>query len=259
MSALVDVGRGHSLSPEAAASWKRMVAAGMPDAGLTSSTRSLARQRELYANRGKPGWPKYAAHPDESKHVWRPADKRDRGGRAVDVNDPTRSWLVKHGRAHGWHRPFASVEPWHFEYDITLDQHLEDDMPTAKEIVDELLSRRITHTAGQKAASNRDSATVERILGDTSAGGFRAWKDLPRVDAQIKQVRARLTALEKAVSRGVSVSARDVARELEPLLADDIREGISQAVANLPERDATTIAQAVASTLAARLAGTDED
>jgi len=71
----------------------------------------------------------------------------------------------------------------------------EEEMPTAKEIVDELLARRITHTAGQAAASNREGATIERILGDASAGGFRAWKDLPALRAELAATRAALVAL----------------------------------------------------------------
>jgi len=146
MSELVSVGRGHTLAPEAAASWKRMVAAGMPDGGLTSSTRSLARQWELYNHKGEPGWPKYVAHPNESKHVWRPDDKKDKGGRAVDVNDPTRSWLVTHGGAHGWYRPWPSVEPWHFEYQGHRDQHKnrplkEDPMELSDETIDKIAER----------------------------------------------------------------------------------------------------------------------
>lgn len=224
MSELVSVGRGHTLAPEAAASWKRMVAAGMPDAGLTSSTRSLARQRELYANRGKPGWPKYAAHPNESKHVWRPADKRDRGGRAVDVNDPTRAWLVKHGGAHGWYRPWPTVEPWHFEYRIEHDKHLEDDMPLTRAdadlVVDRLLARRIEHTPGQTAASNREGATIERILGDASAGGFRAWKDLPALRAELAATRAALVALAK----NTAVDPKQVERIIEDAVKDALSD-----------------------------------
>jgi len=197
MSELVSVGRGHTLAPEAAASWKRMVAAGMPDGGLTSSTRSLARQRELYANRGKPGWPKYAAHPNESKHVWRPADKRDRGGRAVDVNDPTRAWLIKHGGAHGWYRPWPTVEPWHFEYRIEHDKHLEDDMPTAKEIIDELLSRRLTTSTGQRGAVKRDEMPLHKALTDSATGGLIVWKNWHAHEAQVKGLVGAVAALAK--------------------------------------------------------------
>lgn len=258
MSELVSITRKHSLSSEAAASWFRTIAAGNPGHAINSSTRDYALQKQWYEHRGKPGYPKYADHPDRSKHVWRPNDKTDRGGRALDVDDPTRSWLAKHGREYGWFRPWPDVEPWHFEYDIKLDKHLEDDMPTAKEIVDELLSRRIPHTAGQQAASNRPDAEVARILGDASAGGFRSWKDLPQIRTELKQTRARLTALEKAISRGANVSARDVARELEPLVADDIRDAVQAAVAGLPTKDADSVAKAVAAQFASLLAGTDD-
>ena len=222
---LVGVGRGHTLSPEAAASWKRMARAGMPTGGLTSSTRSLARQWDLYNNRGKPGWPKYAAHPLESKHVWRPDDKKDRGGRAVDVNEPTRSWLVKNGAAHGWRRPFVAVEPWHFEYNITKDKHLEDDMPLTRAdadlVVDRLLARRIEHTEGQKAATGRTKPyTVERMLTDAGAGGFRAWKDLPALRAELAATRAALVALAKNTGLDAASTERIIRTAVDKALSD---------------------------------------
>lgn len=125
--------------------------------------------------------------------------------------------------------------------------------------ISELLSTRLTTSSGQRGVVKRDDVPLSKALTDAATGGLWTWKNGPRLLTQVNTIAARLTALEKAINKGTGVSARDVARELEPLLADDIRQGISQAVANLPERDATTIAQAVASTLAARLAGTDED
>lgn len=225
MSGLVSIGEGHSLSPEAAASWERMKRAGMPGRVINSSTRDYATQKRWFQNKGKPGYPKYVANPDESKHVWRPNDKRDKGARALDLNDPARSWFVKHGRAHGWVRPWPDIEPWHFEYEIARDAHLEDDMPLTRAdadlVVDRLLARRIEHTAGQTAASNRESATIERILGDTSAGGFRAWKDLPALRAELAATRAALVAL----AQNTGVDARTVERI--------VREGVDKALSDI--------------------------
>ena len=96
----------------------------------------------------------------------------------------------------------------------------EDDMPTAKEIVDELLSRRINHTAGQAAASNRESATIERILGDASAGGFRAWKDLPALRAELAATRAALVALAQNTAVDPQAVERIIGEAVQDALSD---------------------------------------
>lgn len=218
MVALVDIGGGHKLSPEAAASWFRMVRDGMPTGGVTSSTRSLSRQWDLYNNRGEDGWPRYAAHPLESKHVWRPADKRDRGARALDVDGATRAWLIRHGEKYGWHRPFATVEPWHFEYLQATDK-MEDDMPTAKEIVTELLGTKIDTSKGQRASVDRPSVTVAKALTDAATGGLRAWKDLPRLEAELEATRAAVVALAKSNGLDPKTAERVIARAVDDALA----------------------------------------
>ena len=65
---LVSIGGGHTLAPDAAASYLRMVADGCPR-GITSSTRSWETQDRWWRNQGRPGFPKVADHPDRSKHV----------------------------------------------------------------------------------------------------------------------------------------------------------------------------------------------
>lgn len=92
----------------------------------------------------------------------------------------------------------------------------EDDMPTAKEIVDELLSRRLTHTSGQKGATGRESSTVERLLLDAGAGGFRAWKDTPQIRAEVTALRAAV----KALATNASVDPARVERIIESAVAD---------------------------------------
>ena len=197
MSGLVSIGGGHSLSPEAAASWERMKRAGNPGRVINSSTRDYATQLDWYRNRGEPDYPKYVANPDESKHVWRPNDKRDKGARALDLNDPARAWMVKHGGAHGWYRPWPDVEPWHFEYRIEHDKHLEDDMPTAKEIIDELLSRRLTTSTGQRGAVKRDEMPLHKALTDSATGGLIVWKNWHAHEAQVKGLVGAVAALAK--------------------------------------------------------------
>ncbi len=249
---LVSIGGGHTLAPESAASWKRMAAAGMPAGGLTSSSRTEARQWELYNNQGKPGWPPLAAHPKESKHVYRPKDTKDRGGRAVDVDNPTRAWLIKNGAKHGWHRPIAS-EPWHFEYRITHDTHLEDDMAEveiSKKQIKEIAEAVSEHKnkLSPAAADINNSSTMTVRLG---------LQQNVYVRRDVRTLLAHTKAIEQAVNKGTSVSAADVARELRPLLAADVRAAVTQAVAGLPTKDADKIAQAVVERFAAVLAGED--
>jgi len=219
----------------------------MPTGGLTSSTRSLARQWDLYNNRGKPGWPKYAAHPLESKHVWRPDDKKDRGGRAVDVNEPTRSWLVKNGAAHGWHRPFAAVEPWHFEYDITKDKHLEDDVALEDSDI-----RKIVRAVWAEEKSVGKSAGD--TLGTRSPSAMLMIQQATYARRDAREGLARTKAIEAAINKGTSVSAKDVARELRPLISADIRA----AVAGLPAQQADRIADAVLAAFGAALLEEDD-
>ncbi len=110
----------HSLREDAAASYVRMLADGLPPA-ITSSTRSLERQTRLFRNQGKPGWPAKAARPESSKHVWRPADLSDTGGRALDLPGEARAWVREHGSAYGWAKDRVSSEPWHMEYEPQRD------------------------------------------------------------------------------------------------------------------------------------------
>jgi len=204
-----------------------MVADGCPR-GITSSTRSWETQDRWWRNQGRPGFPKVADHPDRSKHVWRPKDARDRGARALDLPEPARAWVRKNGHRYGWMKDRVAGEPWHVEFEHHRDT-MEDDMPTAREIVDELLSRRIEHTPGQTAASNRESATIERILGDMSAGGFRAWKDLPLLRAELAATRAALVALAKTTA----VDPRAVER----ILTDAVNRALSDISITLTSGD----------------------
>ena len=87
-------------------------------------------------------------------------------------------------------------------------------------VVDRLLARRIEHTPGQTAASNRESATIERILGDTSAGGFRAWKDLPALRAELAATRAALVALAKNTGLDAASTERIIRTAVDKALSD---------------------------------------
>src|SRR5690606_6445828 len=118
---LVALGVGkHSLRADAAASYLRMLEDGMPPV-ITSSTRSLAWQTKLFRNQGKPGWPPQAARPESSKHVWRPDDAADTGGRALDLPGEARAWVRRHGSVYGWAKDRVPDELWHMEYEPRHD------------------------------------------------------------------------------------------------------------------------------------------
>lgn len=116
MAHLVDIGGGHQLRDDAAAAYLAMRRDGCP-AGITSSTRSYARQTDLYRNQGRPGWPALADNPDRSKHVWRPDDRRDTGARALDLPEPARAWVRARGHFYGWRKDRVRGEVWHMEYE----------------------------------------------------------------------------------------------------------------------------------------------
>jgi len=114
--ALMKVGGNFQLNTPAGLAYLRARSAGLPP-GITTATRSYDLQMTWYRNQGKPGYPKWADHPDRSKHVYRPNDIKDQGGRALDLPaGGPREWMSKHGPAFGWFRRIK-VEPWHFEYE----------------------------------------------------------------------------------------------------------------------------------------------
>lgn len=92
---------GHWLSPDAAASYAQMRAAGLPAGGVTSAGRTAAEQAELHAK--DPG---VATTVDKSPHV---------KGQALDVSTSSsaQTWLLANGAKYGWTRPLAN-EPWHW-------------------------------------------------------------------------------------------------------------------------------------------------
>jgi len=117
---------GHQLRTDAAASYARARAAGLPAGGIRDAYRTLERQRAFYA--APPNSAGLAAVPGTSPHGW---------GTALDLDDPQVAWLAAHPD-HGWTRTIAR-EPWHLEYAATADQHREDpdmDATQAKQLAD---------------------------------------------------------------------------------------------------------------------------
>lgn len=134
-TAVVDAA-GNRLRADAAASYLRMLAAGMPAGGVDVFSRTMAQQQRLY-DLYRAGKGPIAARPSATApHI---------DGRAMDLHTTTGGkyapsaahvWLTKGGdgsskpktgeklRAHdyGWRRTVPS-ERWHFEYDRSKDKH----------------------------------------------------------------------------------------------------------------------------------------
>lgn len=102
---------GGRLNDDAAASYNRVRAAGMPG-GVTSSYRSRAQQQHLY-DLWRAGKGNFALPPGSSKHET---------GYSLDLPSGPREWLAKWGATYGWRRTNPK-ESWHFDYFPGEDQH----------------------------------------------------------------------------------------------------------------------------------------
>lgn len=115
MSARVEIAAGHWLDAPAAASYFRMLAAGMPRGGITDAGRTYAQQQVMYARYLRGELLATAARPGTSKHE---------KGNALDLSGAAREWVRSHGRQFGWLIDQVAREPWHMEYAISLDRRL---------------------------------------------------------------------------------------------------------------------------------------
>lgn len=123
-------GRTAWLSPGAAASYNRMLRAGMPPGNITDAGRTYSEQKAMYEAYLRGDLSATAARPGTSTHET---------GDALDINtaSATQSWLLRNGREHGWIRTLALArrpEPWHWQWNARLDKHIndqeeEDEMP----------------------------------------------------------------------------------------------------------------------------------
>ena len=128
--------RGHWLIAPAAASYARMLAAGMPTGGVASAGRTHAEQTALW-DAYKAGTGNLAAYPGTSLHESGLALDLTRGTPAqlwaAHDGDPYHVASGEHIRAndYGWRRTVPS-EAWHFSYDAAKDKHIP--APTAPAI-----------------------------------------------------------------------------------------------------------------------------
>lgn len=105
-----------------------------------------------------------AAVPGTSNHEDPPGTAMD-----VDTSSPLHAHLLKHGAAHGWHRPLLHLgEPWHWEYDASKDQHRVN--PPVKEAENQMKGKTMRAVAG--FPSNR-----RFVLGELT------WQDMTKFPA----------------------------------------------------------------------------
>lgn len=104
------------LRADAAASWARMLAAGMPPGHLRSGYRTR-EQQAAEVDAAAHGQTPSAAPVGQSWHG---------EGLAADEDEPGRAWFRTNGPAHGWRFPIA-LELWHGEYHPDFDTHAQED------------------------------------------------------------------------------------------------------------------------------------
>ncbi len=125
-SLLSPIGGGERLRYDAADSYRRCLAAGMPPGGVREGYRDYATQERYYDD--PPNHLGLAAVPGTSQHGW---------GVALDLDPAQTAWLLAHP-SHGWRRTIRA-ESWHWEWTPALDQHRqqtphqEDDMTPDQE------------------------------------------------------------------------------------------------------------------------------
>lgn len=106
-------GRSAWLDAPAADSYRRMIAAGCPEGGITDAGRTYYEQAELYRLYLAGKLKATAAKPGTSKHET---------GRALDLDGAARAWVRTHGAAYGWMKDRVKNEPWHVEYEAAHDK-----------------------------------------------------------------------------------------------------------------------------------------
>lgn len=127
------------LSSSAAASYARMRAEQLPSGGINSAWRSVDGQRRIFLSRYVPSRnPRTDKGPfgDVRKYegVWYkrvrglpvavPGTSKHNLGVAIDtsVGRPVHTWLLSHGKRHGWSRPLIVADPIHWEYSSRRDK-----------------------------------------------------------------------------------------------------------------------------------------
>ena len=131
----------------AGASLARMVVAGMPAGGINDGYRSHAEQVTMFLSRYRVQWTGRGVYGDvrwwKGKRYVRtsgagmaatPGTSTHGDGLALDLARPQRTWMFAHGAAHGWFNTIKS-EPWHWEYRVGQDEHINNTAPTEDEML----------------------------------------------------------------------------------------------------------------------------
>jgi len=262
MAHLVEVAKGHSLRDDAAAAYLAMRRDGCP-AGITSSTRSYSSQSELYRNQGKPGWPSLADNPDRSKHVWRPDSKTDTGARALDLPEPARAWVRRHGHDYGWAKDRVKGELWHMEY-IGGGRLVNNVLPGTGAALPSVDTRPIAPIEEDimAALSHDEQRALLTLLREVRTQTGNIQSVAAKLDDRMHRTNVSMDLLAQvhggvgtieglvrqiAAAQGVDIDEAALARELAPLL--------TASVGALSDADVARLADAVADEQARRMAG----
>lgn len=139
--AIKTIAAGFMLESGAANSYLRARRAGCP-AGITSALREHQLQVKLFHENyttdyaasakhdprgydGRTYWRrKVATHGGTAVSVAIPGSRwsNHENGLSLDLPEPARTWMRKHGHKHGWIPDLAPGEPWHFEYQADKDR-----------------------------------------------------------------------------------------------------------------------------------------
>lgn len=218
---------GRKLRADAANSYKRARAAGMPAGGLNSAYRSLASQEALFLARYRVQWTGRGKYNDarwyKGKRYVRvssagmvavPGKSKHTTGVALDVSTSSAAhrWLLSHGARFGWRRTI-SAEPWHWEYDAKRDADAVIPIQRAVRVGADGIWKTVTDKAtwAVRAASNyrggkfpygvaftqaRVGTKVDKRWGPNSAHDHDATaKDLQRALARLDQYNGRIDGI----------------------------------------------------------------
>lgn len=219
---------------------------GLPGGCINDAGRTPAEQKRMYDD-----WVRTGRKDPPS--VARPGTSLHETGIAIDLAEPARAWMHANGKRFGfinpdWAKKPETFEPWHFEFYPHLVK--ETTMELSKKTIDAIAKAVSEHR-------NKLSSNASSIVGNKTMTVRLALQQNVYARRDARSILAHVRAIESAVNKGSSVSAADVARELRPLLAADVRTAVTKAVAGLPTKDADKIAEAVVAKFADVLAGED--
>lgn len=189
------------LRRDAAASWGRALAAGMPAGHLRSGYRTRAQQAEEVA-RAQRGETPSAAPVGRSYHG---------EGTAADADEPARRWLRRYGRRYGWAADTVAREPWHFLYLPALDQEADD--------------MQLTDALNTTNPAKGTPSTVGEALAIAQNYAYRGWEEARAARVQVAALSAAVETLAAAVSNGDDVDAQTI--------RDAVRTAVTDALADV--------------------------